>query len=172
MGPAYDAEQSSLGCGDNDQRDVVLSHAAQKCVEGFVGANGCGTRLHNNIDRDMGRGRELLRTEAAQHDSVFVDDHTSIRVSSWGHVADQIVRSARHDGADQCIQCSWWCWVTSHRWLAGGEPVGLAERVVVGLEPKSLEPPRGPRGQVSKTIPAVHDDRPGQIEDGGRAGAQ
>ena len=168
---AYDTQQSSLGCGDDHHQDVVLFHAAEQLVEGFIGAHSCGTGLHHSLDGEVGRSCKLFRTQPAENDPVFVDDHTPVGISAGGHVADQVIGSAGH-GADQRIQCSGRCWFAAHRGLTGGEPVGLAEGVVVGLEPESFEPPRGPRRYVSKPIPAVHDDRAGAIKDAGRLGGQ
>jgi len=149
----------------------VLFHAAEQLVEGFIGAHGCGTGLHHSFGGEIGRSRKLFRTQPAENDFVFVDDHAPVGIRAGGHVADQVIGSAGH-GADQRIECSGRCWFAAHRALPGGEPVGLAEGVVVRLESESFEPPRGPRRYVSKPIPAVHDDRAGQIEDAGRVGAQ
>ncbi len=169
---AYDPQQSSFWCGDDDHRNVMLFHAAEQLVEGFVGAHSCGTGLHHRFDDEIGRSCKLLRTQPAQNDSVFVDDHAPVVISAGGHVADQVIGSARLDGTDHCIQGTARGWFAPHGGLTGGEPVGLAEGVVIGLEPESFEPPRGPRRDVSKPIPAVHDDRTRQIEDAGRVGAQ
>jgi hypothetical protein len=47
----------------------------------------------------------------------------------------------------------------------GSDPVDLAEGVVVdGREPELREPARGSRAHVSKAVPAVHDHRPGPVE--------
>lgn len=47
----------------------------------------------------------------------------------------------------------------------GSDPVDLAEGVVVDWrEPELREPARGSRAHVSKAVPAVHDHRPGPVE--------
>lgn len=154
--------------GDQQVSDVVLVHPLAGGVEVLVRSHGGRAGLHHLGSRGLLASADPVGSQQPDHGALPGDDHAAVPSlgacslqrrpgggagSTGGHVTPDGVEDPAAglpgpDGGE-----------------AGSDPVDLAEGVVVdGREPELREPARGSRAHVSKAVPAVHDHRPGPIE--------
>jgi hypothetical protein len=170
------AEQFSVGCGNQKLWDVPGAHAFSDFVQVVAGSDGRWSGSHYLADQTRVFGVDGVEVfESASHDSVIVDHHTAgdFGVESSADRADRLLETAgwnvRVGGSkDPGLARAGTLSRPSSR-----DPIDLAGGVVIHvLETELKKPPRGSGAHVSKGVPAVDDNRPGDVELSGGVGVQ
>jgi len=143
-------------------------HELGYLINRHVRAKRAGTGSHDSLDPLLVSLPELLGPEESQDDALVVHDHTGIpscRRRPFTDRAYWLLQSARRDIPASHVSRSSPRGVRPFCWKPCRQPVELSVYVVVHLlEPEALEPPRGPRAQVSGRVPAVDEYGPERIE--------
>src|SRR6266508_4637477 len=139
VGSKQYSDQPAIGGGDGRARPVVLVHERGHLFDPHVRTERAGTRPDHLL-----HGLDVPRF-------------------------DPLVQRAGRDVLAGDVARAWALSIPTLRRKPGRDAVQLPGLVVVDLsEPDALEPPRGPRAEVSGGVPAVDDDRPGRIQAGPR----
>ena len=146
----------------------MVDHVVGHLLDGDMGPERARPRTHDGLHRPVAAAGQLVLAEQAEHHPFVVDDDARVPVGGLDPIPDlgqALVEAARGDVAPGDVTRSRLLGVRSLRRQSGGQPVELPGRVVVDLlEAKALEPPRGPRAEVSGRVPAVDDDRTVPVE--------
>jgi hypothetical protein len=160
-----DADELTLRGGDERGIDVEIPQARLEVLDRHIGAHGRRSLLHQGAHRPLRLVRNIFRPHHTEHDPTTDDDGERAPIQRPLNVLRGGVDGAREhvtvgDRPDPELVRP-----PAFGRLSGGDPVGLTRGVVEDLlAPELLEPARGSCAQVSKLIPAVHDDGPGRVE--------
>jgi hypothetical protein len=112
---------------------------------------------------------QFLCSKQTKNNLALVHDHARVPACLADAVADlpeAFVKVARRYVRSGHVGGAGAAGVSTLGALPRSQPVQLSLRIVIDRrEPKSLEPRRGPRAEVSSAVPAVDYDRPVLIED-------
>jgi hypothetical protein len=146
----------------------VGAHRLEQVGELAVWSDGGGSWFHDSLGSRIRVAVQDSLTEPSEQRAILGEDQGE----PVGGAGDPLA-----DGADALVQPGRGHILAEQVLGAGdvglftfggksvGEPVGLAERVVVDPgEPEGLEPARGSWAQVSQPIPAVDDHRAGAVQ--------
>jgi hypothetical protein len=158
-------DEFTLRGGDERGVDVEILQARLQLFDRQAGAHRRRRFLHQRANRPLRLVREIFRPHNTEHDPTADDDGERAPIQRPLNVLRGGVDGARDDVTVGDRPDPEPVRPPALGRLSGGDPVGLARDVVENLlEPELLEPARSSCAQVSKLIPAVHDDGPGRIE--------
>jgi hypothetical protein len=151
--------------GDERSVDVEITQARPELFDRQAGAHGRRRLLHQLTYRPSRAVGDIIGSHDTEHDTTIHDNGERTPVESPLNLLRRRVDRAREDVTVGDRPDPRLVRPPALGRLTGGDPIDLASGVVEDLlEPELLEPARGSCAQVSKLIPAVHDDRPGRVE--------
>lgn len=156
-----ETEELALRCRDEDRLHAFLVHPIDEAAQFLPPLDRRRPEPHEVRDEHVVVGRQILSPNAPEDDVVLVhDDAEGIRAQPFADVAGRRLGRARErHGLEHLTRHVSERSVALHRKTLLAPLRLAAGKIEDAGEAQRLEPPRGPRAEVSEVVVAVHDHR-------------